>query len=373
MRVLTTTFSDDRGWSTPLPAVDPARSLTLCFGGSGFIDDPEPIRQLSVETGATVVGCSTSGEIHGTEVADDTLAVAVIEFERTRVAAAAVPISADGSIEAGRALARSLDAHDLRSVFALSDGLDVNGSDLVAGLGWGLSPSAVITGGLAGDGSRFERTWVLVDGKPASGYATAVGLYGDSVRVGHGSRGGWDIFGPERTVTRSERNVLYELDGKPALSLYKEYLGTLATELPAAGLLFPLSLRAPEDDDRVVRTILAVDEDQSSLVFAGDVPQGHRAQLMHASFDRLVGGAEDAAEAAALVAPDPGLVVAISCVGRRLVLGERTEEELEAVAHAFAPGTPQIGFYSYGEVSPSAGGACALHNQTMTLTTVGET
>ena len=373
MRVFTTSFSESRGWSSPLPAVDPARALTLCFAASRYLDDPEPIRELAVDVGGVMVGCSTAGEIHDDEVSDDTLSVAVIEFDSTLVRSSSVPITADGSAESGARLGTALAGEDLRALFVLSDGLDVNGSDLVGGLTQTVPGSVVITGGLAGDGPRFEHTWVIVDGKPMPGFATAVGLYGDAVRVGHGSQGGWDIFGPERTVTRSTRNVVFELDGRPVLALYKEYLGDLAAELPASGLLFPLALRAPDSESPVVRTILAVDEEAQSLIFAGDVPQGHRVQLMQANFDRLVDGAEDAAESTLRGQVDgASLSVAISCVGRRLVLGERTEDELEATLHVLPPGTPQVGFYSYGEISPYAGGSCALHNQTMTLTRFGE-
>ena len=373
MKAFTTSFSKERGWSSPLPSVDPARALTVCFGAPEYVDDTDAIRQLTVEVGGTVVGCSTAGEIHGSEVSDGTLSVAVIEFESTMIESRAMPIGVDRSYEAGVGLGAGLADDDLRAVFVLSDGLDVNGSDLVRGLRESLPFSVVTTGGLAADGPRFERTWVIVDGKPASGFATAVGLYGGAVRVGHGSVGGWDFFGPERTVSRSSRNVVYELDGRPVLALYKEYLGDLATELPASGLLFPLALRGSGDDGPLVRTILRVDEEAQSLIFAGDVPQGQRAQLMHANFDRLVEGAEDAAVSALLPAvTGPALSIAISCVGRRLVLGERTEDELEATTHAATPGTGQVGFYSYGEISPLAGGVCALHNQTMTITTIGE-
>ena len=373
MQVFATSYSADQGWSSPLPAVDPTRALTLCFGSSAFFDDPEAIRHLAIEVGGTLIGCSTAGEIHGTEVGDGTLVVAVVEFEATPVRGAAEPITADTSLDSGRRLASSLAADDLKAVFVLSEGLDVNGSDLVRGVCEVAGDGVIVTGGLAGDGDRFAHTWVIVDGKPVTGYATAVGLYGDTIRVGHGSKGGWDIFGPMRTVTRSRRNIVYELDGRPVLELYKEYLGDLAAELPASGLLFPLALESPGGGDHLVRTILAIDEEVQSLTFAGDVPQGQRVQLMQANFDRLVDGAEDAASSALLTSETgPILCIAISCVGRRLVLGERTEDELEATLHVLSPGTLQIGFYSYGEISPYTGSTCALHNQTMTLTTLSE-
>ena len=213
-------------------------------------------------------------------------------------------------------------------------------------------------------------------GTTRSNIVGAVGLYGDHVTIGHGSKGGWDNFGPERRVTRSHGNVLIELDGRPALELYKKYLGDLASGLPATGLLFPLALRADTNDQKsLVRTILAVDEERQSMTFAGDIPEGSLARLMRANFDRLIDGASEAGSLAGV--PHVGhteqtLAIAISCVGRRLVLGERAEEEIEATLDVMPVGTRQIGFYSYGEISPYTNGSCDLHNQTMTLTTIRE-
>jgi hypothetical protein len=374
MRVATLRFDRVAGWSAPFPEVDPGRSLTLCFGASSYLDDTDPIRELAVGVGGALLGCSTSGEIHGHEVADDTLSVAVVEFDATAVRGVAEPITSDRSFDSGVAVGQRLAGDALRAIFVLSDGLDVNGSDLVRGINSVVPAGVVVTGGLAGDGPRFQRTWVIVDGKPAPGFVTAVGFYGNAVRVGHGSMGGWDKFGPERTVTRSSGNTVYELDGRPVLALYKEYLGELAAELPASGLLFPLAVRQPGSDKQLVRTILGLDEATQSLTFAGDVPQGHRVQLMQANLHRLVDGAEDAgASALRRCEVEPSLAVAVSCVGRRLVLGAQTEDELEATTHLFAPGTPQVGFYSYGEISPYSDGFCDLHNQTMTMTLIGET
>lgn len=246
------------------------------------------------------------------------------------------------------------------------------------GLNDTLGGDVVVTGGLAGDGTDFKRTWVIKDRAPQSGYVTAVGFYGDHIRLGHGSKGGWDKFGPERKVTKSDGNILYELDGRPALQLYKEYLGDRASGLPATGLLFPLAIRSSNTDGKVlVRTILAVDEAAQSMTFAGDLPEGVLAQLMRANFDRLIQGASEAAtltlhnqEQAGTSSPT--LSIAISCVGRRLVLGERTEEEIEATLDILPNGSSQVGFYSYGEISPYASRACDLHNQTMTVTTITE-
>ncbi|MCB1874951.1 MAG: FIST C-terminal domain-containing protein [Chromatiales bacterium] len=363
----------DLGGIHPL---DSAATLVLVFGPSNLLDDTEAAARLKAYFPQSQVhGCSTSGAIHELDIIDDRLIVAVARFEHTRLISSGSPISdAMDSERVGKLLAEGLPKDELRAVLVLSDGLQVNGTGLIEGLNANLPDGVVVTGGLAGDADRFERTWVFVDGEMRSGYVTAVGFYGDVVRIGHGSKGGWDIFGVERTVTRSSGNVLYELDGRPALELYKEYLGDRADGLPATALLFPLALRAGNDGDQIVRTVLAVNEDDQSMTFAGDLPQGSRVQLMRANFDRLIDGASGAAlmTKASKSAESDLLVVAISCVGRRLVLGERSEEEVESVLDEMPEGTHQVGFYSYGEISPYGSGQCQLHNQTMTLTTITE-
>ena len=364
----------DGAWSAPFPDLDSPQTLVLVFGAPEYRDDPAPFRELRAAfPNSHLIGCSTAGEVFGRQIRDRSLSVAAAKFEGTRLACASAPVaSAADSHAAGLKIAECLLEDDLRAIFVLSDGLHVNGTALAAGLNSVLPASVIVTGGLAGDGPHFESTWTLGGDQLEDNRVVAVGMYGERLQIGHGSRGGWDIFGPERKVTRAEGSVLYELDGRPALDLYKEYLGELAAGLPSTGLLFPLALRADEtSEDQLVRTILGIDEANAALIFAGDIPVGHRAQLMQANFERLVMGAESAAQSALLDTPG-GLTIAISCVGRRLVLAERAEEEVEAVADVLGPGMSQIGFYSYGEISPYTDGRCDLHNQTMTLTTLSE-
>ena len=382
MQLDTMTWEPARGWSAALPTPG-SNTLVMAFGASGLAEEPAPLRELMAHygTSATVVGCSGAGEIAGARLTDAGLSVAVARFEASRLELVSARIgSAADSYTVGRRLAEQLGARavdgDLRSIFVLSEGLTVNGGALVAGLVAGSRSDVVITGGLAGDGSRFEHTWVLADGEITADAVTAVGVYGDRLRVGHGSRGGaagGQSLGPVGTVTSAQGNVLHELDGQPALALYKRYLGERAAGLPATALLFPLSVRLPgRGRGAVTRTILGVDEADQTLTFAGDIPQGSTAQLMRANLDGLIDSAQDAAELAAPDTDGPVLAVAISCVGRRLLLGERTEDELEATAAGLSSATRMVGFYSYGEISPLAAGTCDLHNQTMTITTFAE-
>ncbi|MGV6827169.1 MAG: FIST signal transduction protein [bacterium] len=372
-------FRKGQGWSEePKAILDSENTLLLFFGSPNIEDVRSALHEFLPHFPRSIfLGCSSAGEIFDDGLYDESLSLAIIKFERSRLSVSCHMVEGpENSEQIGTEIARDLDGDDLAAVFVLSDGLLVNGSRLVSGLYDALPNSdVVVTGGLAGDGDRFQKTWVWHGGAVRHSSVCALGLYGEDVHVGHGSRGGWDVLGPEREVTRSEANVLYTLDGQPALSLYKKYLGERAEGLPATGLLFPLAISNDNsDEDDTVRTILAVNEDDQSIVFAGDIPEGAYVRLMRANFDRLIDGATDAS-AMVETAGDcmgPCLNIAISCVGRRLVLSQRTEEEIEAVIEGLPPGTRQIGFYSYGEISPLASGRCDLHNQTMTLTLIWE-
>ncbi len=351
--------------------------LVLIFGATGRLKEAGLAEKIRASyPNACIFGCSTAGEIIGTRVLDDSLVITAVAFETTTVKGALAKIGGTrDSYGAGRELSNALAGESLRHVFILSEGLDINGSELVRGLKDHLPPGTTLTGGLSGDSDRFQETYVMLNGEPQRGVVGAIGLYGKGLRVGYGSFGGWDTFGPERLITRANGNVLYELDGKSALGLYKEYLGEHGKGLPATGLLFPLSLRMRESSRPVVRTLLSVNEEDQSMTFAGDMPENVYARLMKANLERLIDGAVDAARSSSdtIGARHAELAVLISCVGRKLILKQRVEEEVEGVRDILGENATFTGFYSYGEISPFAkGGTCELHNQTMTITVLSE-
>lgn len=378
MKTEQTYWLQGRGWQPSIPGkLGYEADLVLVFGSTAALREKEALQVLrNAYPEAHLFGCSTAGEIYDTQVLDDSLVVTAIQFEGTTIQGTCIKLDdACDSFTAGAQLARQLDHTGLTHVFVLSDGLCVNGSDLVSGLTQHLPPNVAITGGLAGDAARFQETLVLWDDEPRQNTIVALGFYGNSLKVGYGSLGGWDSFGPERLVTRSKGNVLYELDGKSALQLYKTYLGDHAQGLPATALLFPLSLRSEESTTPVVRTILGIDENEQSMTFAGDLPEGTYARFMKANFDRLIDGATTAARTSskAIGTTSADLAILISCVGRKLVLKQRIEEEVESVREVLGASPVLSGFYSYGEISPFTPGAkCELHNQTMTITTFSE-
>jgi hypothetical protein len=373
------TWNPQAGW-TPINAELENVSLVFYFGTRQMLACGTRYSELcEMFPAAHILGCSTGGQINNSDISDDEIVAAAIRFDATRLRLVRQDISdAQQSRNCGETIGRALIGEDLAGIFVLSDGLNVNGSELVNGLVAAIGPSIPVTGGLAGDGADFTETLVGGDCVPRARMVVGVGFYGSAIRIGHGSAGGWDLFGPRRQVTKSTGNVLFELDGQPALDLYERYLGPEDSKgLPGSALLFPIQVHdANHPDSAVVRTVLAVDHKARSMTFAGDVPQGWTAQLMHGNFDRLAEGAADAARQARIGLAGEGdhqFSILVSCIGRRLLMGQRTSDEAEAAGAELGADTLRLGFYSYGEISPHAkSGVCGLHNQTMTVTSFAE-
>ena len=371
MQIGKTRWTKNSGWEKS-PSFSATAELVLVFADDAFFQTEKCYQELrDMCPKAHIIGCSSSGSVAGVEISDDDVVASIVKLERSSIRIATANIdTGKNAKELGIQLMNELMAPDLRHVFVLSDGLQVNGSELAQGLNQAGVP---VTGGLAGDGARFCKTWVMADAPAQSGRIAALGFYGD-VTVKSGCFAGWEEFGAERVVTKSTANVVFEIDGQPALTLYKKYLADQAADLPASGLRFPLSIQANKDEQPLIRTLLAIDEAANSLTFAGDVPQGYLCKLMRTNLDALIDNAGLAAKAASSTSiQEAGLCLVVSCVGRRLVMGQLTEEELDAVQEKLGTATSITGFYSYGELAPFSDILqCQLHNQTMTLTTVYE-
>ncbi|MEI6986992.1 MAG: FIST N-terminal domain-containing protein [Rhodospirillaceae bacterium] len=361
--------------------------LVLAFGSverftvPGFVD-----ALVAAFPGAVLAGCSTAGEITGNGLQEDGCVITALRFDSARVKAAAAEVEGiAASLSAGTTLGQALAGPDLAGVLVFGCGLDINGSALIDGLVEQIGAVVQISGGLAGDGGAFKQTWTLAPTGVSDRQVIAVGFYGTSLRFGHGSFGGWEPFGPTRKITRANGNILYELDGEPALSIYKRYLGIYAEGLPASGLLYPLEMLNENCSTLgLIRTILGIDEAAGSLILAGAVCENDYLRLMHASTGALIAGAEKAAQASvgrlgrvdgaeAGTEAGRGLALLVSCVGRKLVMGDQVDDEILAVADKIGPGFTLTGFYSYGEICPMEGSTdCKLHNQTMTVTLLSE-
>jgi hypothetical protein len=376
MRFELKTWTSETGWVYKKSSHSINPNLVLCFYDSKLELDSTFFSQIKSEYPNSVfAGCSTSGEILQEDVLDESIVLLVLELERTRLDYVSTSVGdSRNSLEIGVELGEKLPKEDLQLGLLFSLGHGINGTDLLNGIMQSFPKGTPLCGGLAGDGPRFKQTFVIANDFPSPREIILLGFYGKDLLVKTGSIGGWNSFGPTRKITKSEGNVLFELDNKPALELYKAYLGEQAKDLPSSALLFPLNIFPSENpNSSLVRTILSIDEENQSMTFAGNMPTGYSCNLMTASFENLIEGAGKAAQEADWNSEGESVALLISCVGRRLVLGQRVVEEIEAVKENLGQETGIIGFYSYGEIAPGARMLnCELHNQTMTITHISE-
>ncbi len=352
-------------------------NFVLVFGKKELIADGELYNLLQQRfSSAQVLLCSTAGEIIGGTVQDETVILTAVQFEKIYIKTCSLNIAEfPTSFELGKSLISQLDKKELGYVLILSDGLLVNGTQLVAGMQSGNDRSVLITGGLAGDGVQFDHTLVGLNSKPIKGNVVAVGFYGSNLDIRSSSISGWDVFGPERIVTKASGTKVFEIDQQSAINLYKTYLGPFINDQTNSTLLFPLAVRLPGKSHYFARSILSINQHANCMVFAGDVPEGSTVRFMKASFKKLINASEQAAKQISGDYPSysPDFALLISCVGRKTILDQQIEEEVAVVADHFGNQTAIAGFYSYGEISPNMlNGPCELHNQTMTITTFNE-
>ena len=353
------------------------KPLVLVLGNRCLLESDtiyDEIRSLYPD-GHIVFG-STSGDITTNMVDDDAVTITAIEFEKSQflIKTSNIINSNLDSYKTGAELVNQFPQEGLKYIFVLSEGSFVNGSELTKGMNASTEKNVLITGGLCADAARFEKTLASYNENPKSGEIIAVGFYGESLEVSFSIYGGWTPFGPERIVTKSSSNVLYELDNQPALDLYKKYLGDKSKELPAAALLYPLNVKSTDEKQSFVRSILNINEDDNAMILAGDIPEGSKVQLMMTNVDNIANASERAArQALELRTNTPELALIVSCIGRKLVLDQRVEEEIEEVVAVVGGNTAICGFYSYGEIAPFHGeNNCQLHNQTMAVTLISE-
>jgi len=372
-----TLYFDNENWNFENELVSDKNTinLVLVFGDTDVFENPAHYEYLkNLYPNADIVGSSSAGHVLGPEVSQRSIVASAIHFEKGSITLNTLDFKVDDDLEAiARNLVAPFSSENLQSIFIISDGLHMNGSALAKGVNLE-KENILISGGLAGDEARFKKTLVMANDIPKEQRVVAIAFYGKAFHVSGGAYGGWEEFGVERIVTKSESNVVYEIDNEPALALYKRYLGDEAKELPASGLRFPLNMKPSKDAKTRVRTLLAIDEATQSITFAGDIPQGSYVKLMKTDINNIIDASEKAAQNIVQNNKNTALALVVSCIGRKTVLGELVDEELEVIEDTLGKNVHLTGFYSYGELAPFSEEAsnCELHNQTMTVTVIYE-
>jgi len=377
MKIESLSYSNEK-WNYENESIEDKSTidLVLLFGDTDTLSSDEHYSFFQDRyPNAQVIGSSSSGNVLGAKLNENMIVATAISLEKGYIKTSIMDFEENDDLNLiSQELVSKLPDENLKSIFIISDGLNMNGTILAQNVNK-IKPNTLITGGLAGDDARFEKTKIIANSEAKEKRIVAIGFYGEELHVSSGCYAGWDEFGAQRIITKSINNVVYEIDNKPALELYKKYLGDEAKNLPGSGLRFPLSIKKDsQDTNSVIRTLLAVDEETQSMTYAGDVPQGYIAKLMKTDIDGLIDGSETAAKDIIQRNNNTALGLVVSCVGRKLVMKDLTDEELETIEDTIGENVHLTGFYSYGELAPFSQElkTCELHNQTMTLTVIYE-
>ena len=320
---------------------------------------------------AHIIGCSTAGNILDATVDEYEVVASAVSFEKGYIKVFSTQLSENKITENTSALINPIDKEDLKHLFVLAPGL-INGSDVVNSIK--LDKNITVSGALSGDEYKFEDTYLFTDKYTGDDLLIVVGFYGEAIYTSVGCDTGWDEFGATRIVTKSKGNIIYEIDHKPAIELYKKYLGDKINDLPNSALRFPLSIKDNVDDiNEVILVMMGMNLD-GSLIYGGDIKEGSTVKLMKTNVSNLLDGASLSAKGIKEHNKKASLSIAISCAARRSVLKQYCTEEVAVTKDILPLNTNIIGFYSYGEIAPFSNQLSKplLHNQTMTITTIYE-
>lgn len=324
---------------------------------------------------ARIFGCSSCAEINSEEAITGSVTAMGILLGEVEATIVHARDGANDSAAVGRALGEALAQLRPGLVLLLVDGIVLNSTPVLEGMQSILGEHVPIAGGVAADALTFTRTEEYVDREVMTGAAVALALSGP-LRIETVVAGGWQAIGDSRVITRAEGSkTIVELDGEPALDVYRRYLGTFGRDLDNAGLEFPIGVIAQPGDESLaeeafIRAVQGAASDGHGVRVSGDIVEGATVRMMRASGDELIASATRGVDAAARTLREPALALFFDCAGRKVVLGTRYQEELASVFAGLPAALPKIGFYTYGELAPRTG-KTIHHDETFTAVLVG--
>ncbi|MEI6681590.1 MAG: FIST N-terminal domain-containing protein [Bacteroidota bacterium] len=255
------------------------------------------------------------------------------------------------------------------ALFVLASGLDTDGEQLVRGIQHSAGDGIRMFGGLAGDDARFHETFVFSSGTVLNHGAIALALDLDHYDINGIASSGWVGIGADKLITHSTGNIVYTIDGAPALDVYKEYLSVKDEDLPEIGIEYPLMIKKPGKQD-VLRAVINVDREKRSLIFAGSVPEGSVVSFSSSPGFEVIDYTKNKVEEFYMTHPRADVLILFSCMARHSALGPAISEEID---DAWAKwNIPLAGFFTYGEIGNNYTAACDFYNQTFTLVALKE-
>ena len=348
---------------------------------------------VSLKGHVPIIGCSSAAIISNQGIFKHGLAVMLLSLPPNVYfnIACVRDIEEKTALSAGRELGEKLlygfrdIRRDLSVIF--SDGLMDEGSNLIYGLQERLGKSFPLVGASASDNMRFLRTYLYFNQEVLTDSAVGI-LWGGKLNFGLGIQHGWKPLGKPRTITKSEGNIIHEIDGEPAVKIYEEYLARdlaeLQKEIRRISILYPIGMYLAGEQEYLLRNILSI-ENNGSLRLQGNVIQGSTIRLMIGTKESCLNATRQALNEAKKILFAPivditkseikNFVFVFDSVSRYMLLRREANQELEIIKEGFGKDTPIIGLYTYGEQAPlkaiSYQGQAYFHNQTIAMLNIG--
>lgn len=253
------------------------------------------------------------------------------------------------------------------AILILGSGLETDGEQLVRGIQHVAGNDVSMFGGLAGDDTQFKETFVFSEEKLENNGAIVMALNTSQYIIQGLATSGWVSIGADKIITHAEGNIVYTIDGQPALDVYKDYLNVSDTDLPEIGVEYPLLIKKPGAQD-VLRAVINVDREKKSLIFAGTVPNGAVVTFSSSPGFEIIESTRNKVNEFHNHNEEADLLILFSCMARHNALGPTISEEIDEAWHNWAK--PLIGFFTYGEIGNNYNAACDFYNETFTMVSI---
>lgn len=309
---------------------------------------------------AVIIGTTTDGEIMDGKVSSDKVVLSFSQFKHTTLKAAAIEHTANG-YNSGQYLAKELLTDDTKLLIAFADGLHTNGEEFLHGI-TSIDDKVIVSGGHAGDNSRFIETLVFTKEHIFTKGAVAVTLNSKHLHIHTDYSFNWHPIGNELTITKAEGNRIYTIDDKSAVDTYTYYLGeNISKGLPGIGIEFPLIVNR---NGRNVSRAAIGKEDDGSVIVGGTLYTGEKVRIGYGNGKEILKKSQNILKTTSRQ-PSEGIFI-YSCATRKYFMGSKIESEIMPLQQI----APVSGFFTYGEFFTST--QKELLNQTMTLVSLSE-
>ncbi len=308
-----------------------------------------------------LVGATTDGEICDGKVSTKKTVLCFTTFEKTTLDIY-ISNKFNDYFEGGKNLAKSLIKENTKVIISFIDGLTGNGEEFLNGIN-SVNNNIIVSGGLAGDNSIFEKTYVFTKDKILQDGVVGVALNSNDLKIFTDYSFDWQAIGKKLTITHAIGNRVFTIEDRTAVEAYNYYLGdAVSKKLPKVGIEFPLIIQNYDVD--IARAAIGKRED-GSLIFAGNLKIGDKVRFACADFDSIFNETQKHVDK--LLGKCVETIFIYSCMARRRFIPEVIESET-LVYNKIAPSS---GFYTYGEFF-SCGKNKLLLNQTMTVLALSE-